>query len=408
MSTAVQTSAQPTATTSRKRKDPFLSNAKFILIVLVVWGHAIEPLRDVAAARAGYILVYDLHMPAFILISGYLSRSFTGRPDQLRRLLTGIVLPYLVFSLAYGGLRVITEGGFVWNAFFPWWLLWFLPALFMWRLTAPFWRVVRWPIPVSFAIALGATIPNLSEMLDIPRMLMFLPFFVIGTQLKREHFDLLRRPWIRYGGLAVSLALCLVVYALGDRLSTDVISYAQGYWALHMPGVEFEVGRVAAYAAALVLVATFLAWVPRREFRWTALGERTIYAYLLHGFVVRLANEEWDLFRFGPLHGVAGVLLVSALAVVFAVLLMTAPVARAFRWAVEPRVPWLFQADEPPARAADRERKPELVAVRVPPRVPEPSTAVVVARASLDDGAARGLLSRVNTSPARRVEPLGV
>ncbi|MGW6417417.1 hypothetical protein [Streptomyces sp. NPDC055055] len=37
-------------------------------------------------------------MPTFVLISGHLARSYVGRPDQLRRLLTGVALPYLVYG----------------------------------------------------------------------------------------------------------------------------------------------------------------------------------------------------------------------------------------------------------------------------------------------------------------------
>ena len=59
------------------------------------------------ATRALYMLVYTFHMPAFILISGYFSRSYTGRPDQLRRLLTGIAVPYVVFEVGVLPLQTV-------------------------------------------------------------------------------------------------------------------------------------------------------------------------------------------------------------------------------------------------------------------------------------------------------------
>lgn len=85
-----------------KQRDAFFDNAKYLAIALVACGHAWEPLRDGSrTAAALYVFVYAFHMPAFIIISGYFSRSFTAKPAQLKRLVTGIAVPYLVFETAY-------------------------------------------------------------------------------------------------------------------------------------------------------------------------------------------------------------------------------------------------------------------------------------------------------------------
>ncbi|MEV0645309.1 acyltransferase family protein [Phytomonospora sp. NPDC050363] len=351
---ALTTTAQEATPASPTRKDPYFSNAKLILIVLVACGHAWAPLMDSDAVRAAYLVLYDLHMPAFILISGYLSRSFVGRPDQWRRLLTGVALPYVTFSLAYGLLRIYTEGRFEWNLLYPWYLMWFLPALFFWRLSAQIWKVVRWPVAVAFAISFAASLTALSDVLDLGRVLQFLPFFVIGTQLRREHFDMLRRTWIRVAGLVGTVALLGVAYVFGPSLSTEWVYYSQGYGQLETPLEWILPIRVGVFLAAGVLLVTFLAWVPDREWRLSALGERTIYAYLLHGFVIKVADGGLDLYRFEWLHTPGGAVLVTLLAAGLAVLLMTAPVTRMFRWAVEPRMPWLFtaQARRRPQKAA--------------------------------------------------------
>lgn len=329
---------------SPTRKDPYFSNAKLTLIVLVACGHAWAPLMDSDAVRAAYLVLYDLHMPAFILISGYLSRSFTGRPDQLRRLLTGVALPYVIFSLAYGALRIYTEGQFDWNLLYPFYLLWFLPALFFWRLTSPIWKVVRWPVAVAFVISFAASMTALSPVLDLGRILQFLPFFVIGTQLRREHFEMLRRPWVRWSGLAGTAGLLVVAYVFGTGLSTEWVYYNQGFGQLETPMQWILPIRVGTFLAAGILVVTFLAWMPKKEFRFSALGERTIYAYLLHGFVIKIADEGLDAYRFEWVQTPAGAVLVTLLAASLALLLMTAPVTKLFRWVVEPRMPWLFTA----------------------------------------------------------------
>src|SRR5690625_4229938 len=47
-------------------RDPWLDNARFILIALVVFGHMLEPLADAHPwLQTCYRFVYAFHMPAF-------------------------------------------------------------------------------------------------------------------------------------------------------------------------------------------------------------------------------------------------------------------------------------------------------------------------------------------------------
>ncbi|NED87431.1 hypothetical protein G3I76_46030, partial [Streptomyces sp. SID11233] len=72
------------------------------------------------------------------------------------------------------------------------WLNWFLVALFVWRLTTPLWRLVRWPLPLALAFAvLGSVSPEIGADLDLQRVLQFLPYFVLGLLLRPHHFALL-------------------------------------------------------------------------------------------------------------------------------------------------------------------------------------------------------------------------
>ena len=85
-----------------KQRDAFFDNAKYLAIVLVAMGHVWEPLRsDSRAVTALYMTVYAFHMPAFIVISGYFSRSFDASPRKVKRLITGVAIPYVVFETAY-------------------------------------------------------------------------------------------------------------------------------------------------------------------------------------------------------------------------------------------------------------------------------------------------------------------
>ncbi|MEU4085547.1 acyltransferase family protein [Streptomyces aureus] len=331
-----------------KQRDAFFDNAKYLAIVLVAMGHAWEPLKGQSRfLEALYTVVYSFHMPAFIIISGYFSRSFDMRPDRLKRLVTGVVVPYVLFETAYS-LFDRWAGGDSDQAISlldPWYLTWFLVALFIWRLTTPLWKVVRWPIPLAVCLALLASVsPEIGDDLDLQRVLQFLPFFVLGLFMKPEHFQLVRRREVRLLSVPVLAAALLVGYWAVPRMNTAWFFHRDSAQELGAPWWAGVVMTLALYGCSLVLTACFFAWVPRRTFWFTALGAGTLYGYLLHGFVVK-ASEYWGWFDHGWLHKPVGEVLVTVAAAALVTVLCTRPVQRVFRFSMEPKMEWAFKRD---------------------------------------------------------------
>ena len=325
-----------------KIRDPFYDNAKFIAIVLVVAGHAIEELRDVPGARAVYLFLYMFHMPVFIIVAGYFSRGFPSSSDKVRKLITQLVVPFVVFQLAYMALaRLVGDRDIHITLLDPYFLVWFLLALFAWRLSTPVWHRLRWPLGIAAGISVLAGMQDLPGVLETGRVLSLLPFFVLGLNLRAEHFELLRRPMVRVlaagvlaGGLAVS-------FVAAPRMSLEWAYWRRSNDYLGVDDLTGTAMRVGMLVAATVLSAAFLAVVPRTRRWFTGLGMATLYVYLLHGIVVKLATylgwyDHWFL------HTNAGVLAVAAAGVALALLLSTGVVRRATRWAVEPRLSWAF------------------------------------------------------------------
>ncbi|MFE9017369.1 acyltransferase family protein [Streptomyces sp. NPDC007808] len=359
VSEAVQTAPAPAAPVSpgiSKKRDAFFDNAKYAAIVLVAVGHAWEPLRDGSrTVDALYMLVYAFHMPAFIIVSGYFSRSFDGRPAQLERLVTGLVVPYVVFETAYTLYTRWTdqEPDRPVSLLDPLYLTWFLVALFLWRLTTPLWQRVRAPLPLALVVAMLATLsPSIGNDLDLQRALQFLPYFVLGLLLRPEHFRLVRRRAVRIVAVPVFAGAFVVAYWAVPRMS--------GSWFYHRDSAE-ELGAPAWYgvvmtpvlfACSLLLVACFLSWVPGRRLWCTVLGAGTLYGYLLHGFVAQ-GSKFWGWYDPAWVHGPLGAIVVTVVAAVVVTLLCAPPVRRALRFVVEPDMRRLFRR-EAPEEAGDR------------------------------------------------------
>ncbi|MEV5953292.1 acyltransferase family protein [Streptomyces sp. NPDC051987] len=331
------------------RRDAWFDNAKYLAIVLVAVGHAWEPLRsDSRTVTALYTFVYAFHMPAFIIVSGYFSRGFDASPARIRRLVTGVAVPYVVFEVAY---TLFTR----WSdhapdreisLLDPLYLTWFLAALFVWRLTTPVWRQLRRPLPVALVVAMLASLSSsIGNDLDLQRVLQFLPYFVLGLCLRPEHFRLLRRRRVRVAAVPVACCALAVAYWSVPHLGYRWFFHRDSAEQLGVPAWYGPVMTLATFGCSLVLTACFLAWVPGRRTWFTALGAGTLYGYLLHGFVVQGAKPaHW----YDPawMHGPLGAVTATLVAAVVVTLLCTPPVRRVFRCVMEPRMEWAFRGRE--------------------------------------------------------------
>lgn len=87
-----------------KERNYLFDNLKFLLIVLVVFGHSLEEIslaQDYAIIRAW---IYSFHMPAFVFISGYFSKVYDGAKVREKQLLivqyrTLYLTPFLRYVL---------------------------------------------------------------------------------------------------------------------------------------------------------------------------------------------------------------------------------------------------------------------------------------------------------------------
>ncbi|MET9350711.1 acyltransferase family protein [Streptomyces termitum] len=343
--TAPAGSATPPGIPAASRRDPYFDNAKYLAILLVAVGHILPVvLEGSRTTRTLYQFIYLFHMPVFILVSGYLSRSYTGKPAQLKRLLTGVALPYVVFEVVYTYLTRWIQPDRPFSLLQPTYMMWFLLTLFIWRVTAPFWSVVRWPVTISLVIAALTTMtPGMAGPLELHRVLQFLPFFVIGLRMKPEHFVWLRRTPVRVASLVVLAVTLVVTYRVSMDVQLNWLYRSRSVQELGMhllPGM-FWAGVL--FLLTLLLCAAFLSLVPGSHRWFTVLGSGTICGYLLHGIVIRAGAYTGLYDRLDWLGTPLGrvVLTVAMLAVM--TLLCTPVVRKVMKPVTEPEMAWAFR-----------------------------------------------------------------
>ena len=323
-----------------RARDPHLDNAKFIAILLVATGHGMAGVDEVPLASAAYYFLYLFHMPVFVVICGYVSKRFTLTDENALKHVRSTLAPYLIFQAAYSLFAwAFGDRPFEIGLLNPYYITWFLLALFVWRISTPLWRRMRFPVAVAVVVALLAFMSDLGGTLDLYRILGLMPFFVLGLVLRPEMLEFLRRPAARILG-AVTLATAFAgMYFAYPHMDARWVRWTHSNADMGVGELTGTAMRMGLLLTGLVLAAAFLAVVPSRR-TWYS-GMATLYTYLLHGFFTRLFTfTGWN--EADWLNTVPGVLLVAVVCCVGATLLGTSPVRRVTRWAVEPDIRPLF------------------------------------------------------------------
>ncbi|BDZ44271.1 acyltransferase family protein [Naasia aerilata] len=301
---ATTATAGPAAGVAPRARVALWDNARFVAIFLVVAGHSVQRLTGgLDAAFAVYLLIYSVHIPLFVLVSGHFGKDrLEGR--DLRRILTDLVAPYLVFETIWTVIQWLVEGKTTVDYANASWTLWFLLALIWWRLLLPVLAVLRWPLlwATVLAVAAGYT-DEIDSTLALSRTFGLLPFFVLGWELKRHDAG---RRWqeaapkvvtaVRGAAAVLVLAAVVTVVAglpLWKRLHLKDFFFADDAYATFGYDAWWAgLVRLGLLALSALLCLAVLALTPRGITWFTSLGAATLYVYLFHTFLLYPLRES--------------------------------------------------------------------------------------------------------------------
>ena len=267
---------------------PRLDNAKGALILMVIWGHLIEPAAFAdSGAAAVYSAIYLFHMPAFAMLGGMVARPGPILP-AIRRVATTLLLPLVVFQLLYWPFLWAFAPGRVGGALTPHWFLWYLASLAAWRLMLPLFTGMSGPVSILVAVTLAVAAGFMAEVdrtLSLSRTFVFFPAYLVGYRIA-ETSPGLTLPASRTARIAFVIA-CLG--AAGAGFSGWDFTWLYGsdpYVVRDTPQVHAALTRLVVVALGILTAILFVAALPLRPGVLTSLGRLTLPVYLLHGFLV--------------------------------------------------------------------------------------------------------------------------
>lgn len=330
-------------------RDHHFDNIKFLLIVLVVLGHVLEALMWTDhISKTLYFSIYTFHMPLFIFIGGYFSKNIND-PNYSVKVISKLVVPYVIFEVLYSIFYyyVIDSTKFNVSFFGPYWIMWFLMCSIIWKLVLPYFTRLRYPMVLAIILAVAAGYASdVGYYLALSRAIVYFPFFLAGYYVEKRHLAYLFNFRARICSLSFLLIVILAYYFYADLVPTNTITmWIQGSYSYISAGSpEWYAGlyRIGILIISALMCASVISLVPRREIKHvSSMGQRTIYPYLIHGFIIKyLVVSQF----FTYINTSIEIIAVYVATVLLTILLSTQIIKRMSGFLIEPGTGWLFGA----------------------------------------------------------------
>lgn len=165
---------------------------KFILIFLVVLGHAAEYYAgENEHIRALILFIYIFHMPLFIFISGLFAKSTVEnkRFDKI----AGYFIIYVFLKIFFYFVKIIIGRNPAFNLLVEGGVPWFVLALFAFNLITVAVRKLPKLAVLSVCMILACVagfFPQIRDFLALSRIIVFYPFFYFGYCMNRNDIEM--------------------------------------------------------------------------------------------------------------------------------------------------------------------------------------------------------------------------
>ncbi len=265
---------------------PEIDNIKGLLIILTVLAHTVELVPPQPQLMHFYNFIYIFHMPAFLFLSGYLSRG--GTEFNAKKVVSQLFIPFLLFNCVYEIAWFVQNGAAskYLISFAPCWILWFVFSLMCMRLLSP--------VMMAFkgSLALAVTIGVISSLfvyngfvLSLSRTLVFLPYYIAGCLAWHYTGGELPVKLPRYALPAAVLFLGFCFY-IAPGLNIVALYGNAPLAGTGMPPDEIITLRLGYYILSSIAIISICLIAAR--FSWLhKLGENALYIYLWHGLLLK-------------------------------------------------------------------------------------------------------------------------
>lgn len=274
----------------------YLDNFKAILIILVVLTH----FTGILSGKSDFFKAFQLfnnfyYMPAFIMISGYLSKK-----NNTVKLIKSLLIPYIFVQILNIILDFfVTHQSNSISLFYPKFTLWYLLSLFLWRISIKYVSRLRYSMLVMTSIALFAGFDSsIGTFMSLSRTLYFYPFFLLGYSINNVQCILkYKKNSIKLTSFFALTAIFIYTYY---NINTDILNLLTG--AKDYEDMDLATWgwlyRLICHGIGYAMTFFIAMLIPLNKLFITDLGKNTMSVYAFHGIVYQFIRHRLEIYNY--------------------------------------------------------------------------------------------------------------
>ena len=281
-------------TQSHTERISLYENVRFILIALVVVGHAIDlNTAQSKVYKSIFLWIYSFHMPLFLFLSGMFQKNENITAKVLGYICIGFLWKIIYFlerMLLFGNasFSLLSDGGVPWYMF----------ALAVYIVVSYGLKNINKRFLLAFTLMLGCFVgydAAIGDFLYLSRVVVFYPFFLLGQMTnKMVLVKVTENKWIKRIAFMV-----LVIWGLMCLLGLEQVYFLRPLFTGRNPFSVNEVFskwgfayRILCYIISIIAGFSAICIMPIRFIPGiTLFGSRTIQVYFWHYFVIIILEK---------------------------------------------------------------------------------------------------------------------
>ena len=274
-------------TVIKNKRIAYWDNLKCLLIFFVVVGHFLIPLNPTKGSiGAVYKWIYYFHMPAFVFVSGYFSKSFVKKENDRVNKLIGYLILFCIFNFGLWFVDHLLGFKGKFSIFTVTSAQWYLLAMFFCLAFIPYFKNINPFLAMTFLIVLGLIIgidANAGPFLAISRVIILMPFFVAGFYIDGSFINKIN-PLMRLASVGFLFAVFVFIY-LNQEITNKYMTLFycnRGYAVMKVSIAKGCILRLCFYFITTMMMMAVMMLIPKQKNLLTFVGERSLGVFIIH------------------------------------------------------------------------------------------------------------------------------
>lgn len=276
-----------------KKRIAIWDNLKFLLIILVVFGHYAQHVKYNSDVLQGLCTsTYLFHMPLFIFVTGMFSKRTVNEKNVKK------ILPYLTCYFATTLILFITKAFLKWKLSFeifgtgamPWYLM---SMFFMFLIT----MVIKdykpqyiMTLSLIIGVLVGFCRTDNPDLFTWMRTFIFYPFFYLGYTLDADWVEkVTNKLYLKISAVIFFIVINVLAFSFPKEAGklSNLFTARHTYDELGKFANDGWLYRILVYALSFAAIFLLISLIPRKRIKgFTVYGERTLGIYMFHYVII--------------------------------------------------------------------------------------------------------------------------